>query len=131
MAKLIHAMLRVLDLERSLEFYQRTLGLVESRRLDFPGFTLAYLRNPENDFEIELTLNKGRSEPYTHGDAYGHIAVCVDSLLDEHARLKGKGYVLGDIKELKREDKLIGRFFFVTDPDGYRIEVLERYGDYK
>ncbi len=78
MAKIIHTMIRVLELERSMKFYADVLGLRTSHRLDFPDFSLVYLRNPQNDFEIELTWNKGRAEPYTHGDGYGHVAVVVD-----------------------------------------------------
>lgn len=48
-------------------------------RFDFNDFELVYLRNPENDFEIELTLNKGRATPYSRGDGYGHLAVCVEN----------------------------------------------------
>ena len=61
MAKLIHTMIRVLDLERSLRFYRDAFGLDEVHRLDFPTFALVYLRNRENDFEVELTLNKDRT----------------------------------------------------------------------
>jgi lactoylglutathione lyase len=64
MPKLIHAMIRVVDLARSMAFYGQGFGLVESHRLDFPTFTLVYLREPESGFEIELTLNKGHAEPY-------------------------------------------------------------------
>ena len=70
MAKLIHTMVRVLDLERSLRFYRDASGLEEVHRLDFPTFALAYLGNRENDFEVELTANKDRKETYTHGDGY-------------------------------------------------------------
>ena len=74
MAKLIHTMIRVQDLDRSLQFYRQAFNLEVSHRLDFPEFTLAYLRNAEAEAEIELTWNKGRPEPYTHGDGYGHVA---------------------------------------------------------
>lgn len=74
MAKAIHSMIRVLDLERSITFYQQAFGLEVADRFEFDSFTLAYLRNAEADFEVELTLNKGRSEPYDLGDGYGHIA---------------------------------------------------------
>ena len=67
MAKVIHSMIRVLDLDKSLKFYSDVLDLHEAHRLDFPDFALVYLRNAANDVEIELTLNKGRTEPYTHG----------------------------------------------------------------
>ena len=63
MAKAIHSMIRVLDLERSIAFYDRAFGLKVADHFDFDGFALVYLRNAENDFELELTLNKDRSEP--------------------------------------------------------------------
>jgi lactoylglutathione lyase len=131
MAKLIHTMVRVLDLERSMRFYRDAFGLEEAHRLDFPTFALVYLRNPEIDFEIELTLNKERKEPYTHGDGYGHFAVCVDDVAHERDRLVGLGCTPGDVKEFKDETgKLLARYFFIQDPDGYKIEVLERHGHY-
>jgi lactoylglutathione lyase len=131
MAKLIHTMIRVLDLERSKRFYRDAFGLEEVHRLDFPSFALVYLRNAENDCEVELTLNKGRKEPYTHGDGYGHIAVCVGDAAAERERLAALGCTPGDVKEFKDDaGKLLARYFFVQDPDGYKIEVLERHGHY-
>ena len=62
MAKAIHTMIRALDLERSIDFYDKAFGLKVADHFDFDGFALVYLRNDENDFEIELTLNKGRSD---------------------------------------------------------------------
>ena len=85
-------MIRVLDLERSIKFYADVLRLQTSHRLDFPDFSLVYLRSPENDFEVELTWNKGRAEPYTHGDGYGHIAVVIDDAAALQTALKAKGY---------------------------------------
>jgi lactoylglutathione lyase len=70
MAKRIHTMVRVLDLERSLRFCRDAFGLAEVHRLDFPPFALAYRRNRENDVEVELTANKGRKEIHVHGDGY-------------------------------------------------------------
>ena len=130
MAKMIHAMIRVLDLERSMRFYRDAFGLETSSRLDFPEFSLVYLRNPENDFELELTLNRGRTERYTHGTGYGHVAVCVDDLAAEHARVKSLGLAPNDIKEFRDGERLLARFFFMQDPDGYKIEVLQRHGHY-
>jgi len=130
LAKVIHAMIRVLDLDKSLNFYRDAFGLRPVHTLDFPDCTLAYLRNPANDFELELTLNKGRTEPYTHGTGYGHVAVCVDDLDAEHARVKALGFAVNDVKEFKDGDRLIARFFFMQDPDGYKIEVLQRHGHY-
>jgi lactoylglutathione lyase len=131
MAKLIHTMIRVRDLDASLNFYRQVLQLEPSHRLDFPDFSLVYLRNAENDFEIELTWNKGREEPYTHGDGYGHVAVAVDSVADKHAALTQAGFAPLPIKEFKVGEELLARFFFIQDPDGYKIEVLERHGHYR
>ena len=131
MAKAIHMMIRVLDLEKSKQFYRTAFGLEVADTLDFEKFTLVYLRNAEADFEVELTLNKGRTEPYNLGDGYGHIAVCVDDLDAEHARLTEAG-----LNPRKRVDfapggEVIARFFFIQDPDGYEIEVLQRHGRYQ
>ncbi len=131
MAKVIHTMIRVLELERSMKFYADVLGLQTSHRLDFPDFSLVYLRNSENDFEIELTWNKGRAEPYTHGDGYGHVAVVVDDAAATRAAVMAKGYEAQPVKEFKRGDELLARFFFIQDPDGYKIEMLERHGHYR
>ena len=131
MAKAIHMMVRVLDEARSLAFYRAAFGLEVADRFDFDGFTLIYLRNPENDFEVELTVNKGRAEPYRHGDGYGHIAFAVDDLDAEHRRLGEAGLEPADIKEFFRDGSLMARFFFVQDPDGYKIEVLQRHGRYR
>ena len=131
MAKVIHSMVRVLDLERSLRFYADVLDMHEAHRLDFPDFALVYLRNAENDVEIELTLNKGRTEAYTHGTGYGHIGVVVPDVAATHAVLSGKGYECAPVKEFKRGDELLARFFFIQDPDGYKIEMLERHGHYR
>lgn len=131
MAKAIHMMVRVQDLARSIDFYQQAFGLGVADRFDFDSFTLVYLRNAESDFEIELTLNKGRAEPYQHGDGYGHVALAVDDLDAEHSRLAQLGYAPADIKEFFREGSLMARFFFVQDPDGYKIEVLQRHGRYR
>lgn len=131
MAKAIHMMIRVLDLDRSIAFYRRAFGLEIADRFDFDSFTLVYLRNAEADFEVELTLNKGREEPYGHGDGYGHIAFCVDDLDAEHERFTDAGLNPNPIKEFHRDGGLMARFFFVQDPDGYKIEVLQKHGRYR
>ncbi len=131
MAKVIHSMIRVLDLERSLKFYAEVLDLRESHRIDFPEFALVYLRNADNDFEIELTLNKGREEAYTHGSGYGHVGVVVPDVDATRAELMDKGYEPAAVKEFKRGSELLARFFFIQDPDGYKIEMLERHGHYQ
>ena len=131
MAKAIHMMVRVLDLERSIAFYRKALHLDVADRFDFDSFTLVYLRNAEADFEVELTLNKGRSEPYGLGEGYGHVAFCVEDLDAEHRRLGEAGIDATPIKEFHRDGGLMARFFFIQDPDGYKIEVLQRHGRYR
>lgn len=131
MAKAIHMMLRVLDEARSVAFYRRAFGLDIADRYGFDGFTLVYLRNDEADFEIELTVNHGRAEPYVPGTGYGHVAFAVDDLDRERARLEAAGLAPEPIREFHRDGALMARFFFLTDPDGYRIEVLQRHGRYR
>lgn len=131
MPKLIHMMIRVLDEARSCAFYKTAFGMEPSQRLGFEDFTLVYLRNPENDFEIELTINHGRAEPYDIGNGYGHVAFAVDDLDAEHARFQAAGLNPKDIKQFDRDGQKLARFFFVEDPDGYKIEILERYGHYQ
>ena len=130
MAKTVHTMIRVFDLERSMAFYKEALGLETAARLDFDDFTLVYLRNEESDFEIELTHNHDQREPYTHGSGYGHVAVTVDDVAAEHQRLQDAGVPTRDIIEMKHEGKMLARIFFIEDPDGYKIEVIERGGRY-
>ncbi len=130
MAKAIHTMVRVLDEDKSVTFYNTAFGLNVEDRFEFDGFTLVYLKNPENDFEVELTVNHGTSEPYTHGSGYGHLAVSVDDVDAEHARMSDAGIEPTPVKEFHREGALMAKFFFVQDPDGYKIEVLQRHGRY-
>lgn len=131
MAKAIHSMIRVLDEARSISFYHTAFGLDVADRLDFPDFTLIYLSNPESGFEVELTVNKGRTEPYDLGDGYGHLAVSVDDLDAEHARFVAAGLSPRNLVEFAPAGERIARFFFVADPDGYQIEVLERGGRFQ
>ncbi|MBE1504225.1 MULTISPECIES: VOC family protein [Rhizobium] len=131
MAKMIHSMIRVLDEARSVDFYSKVFGLKVADRVDFETFTLIYMSNEETGFELELTVNKGRIEPYNLGDAYGHLAVSVQEVQVEHKRLTDLGLNPGKLVELNRDGKLFGLFFFITDPDGYKIEVLQRYGRFQ
>ena len=130
MAKAIHMMVRVLNEEKSVHFYKTAFDLDIADRFEFDGFTLIYLRNSENDFEVELTINHGRTDPYTHGDGYGHIAVAVDDVDTEYERFSAAGLLPTDVKEFHRDGTLMAKFFFVQDPDGYKIEVLQKHGRY-
>jgi lactoylglutathione lyase len=131
MTKPIHSMIRVLDEARSVDFYRRAFGMNVADRYDFDGFTLVYLLGEESPFELELTINHGRAEPYALGDAYGHIAYATEDLEAEHARFEAERLQPQPIKEFHREGALMAKFFFVQDPDGYRIEVLQRHGRYR
>ena len=131
MAKAIHSMIRVLDEKKSVDFYRLAFGLEVAERLDFETFTLIYLSNEESEFELELTVNKDRSEPYVLGDGYGHLALSVDDLDAEHQRAADAGLNPGKIVAFNRDGALLARFFFLVDPDGYKIEVLQRHGRYK
>lgn len=131
MAKAIHMMVRVLDEDRSLRFYRDVFDLEVAERFDFDGFSLIYLRNDENDFEVELTVNRSTTEPYDLGNGYGHMAFVVDDLVAEHQRISGLGYEPGEVKELHRDGQMLARYCFVSDPDGYKIELLQRHGRYR
>lgn len=130
MARLIHSMLRVLEEERSVRFYKETLCLHVVEKLVFDTFTLVYLAGEDGPFELELTINHGRTEPYDLGTAYGHLAVSVADAQAEYDRLSAAGYPVTPVKTMTHGNgenaRVVGTFFFLTDPDGYRIEVLER-----
>jgi lactoylglutathione lyase len=129
-AKAIHSMIRVLDEARSLAFYKAAFGLDIAERLDFETFTLVYLSNAESTFEVELTINKGRTEPYNLGDGYGHLAFSVADVDGAHARLTAAGLAPRKLVDFAPAGTVIARFFFIADPDGYQIEVLQRGGRY-
>lgn len=128
MAQPIHTMVRVRDEEKSVDFYRRAFGLEVADRVAFDDFVLIYMRDREGGFEVELTVNFGYGDNYTHGSGYGHLAFCVDSLAEEHSRLLSEGFLPTDIKEIGHQGALLARFFFVQDPDGYKIEVIESHG---
>ena len=130
MAKAIHSMIRVLDEARSVAFYGAAFGLRVADRLDFDSFTLIYMSNPEATFELELTVNKGQVEPYDLGNGYGHLAFSVDEVNAEHARLTDAGLAPRKLVDFAPAGTVIARFFFIADPDGYQIEVLQRGGRY-
>lgn len=121
---MIHVCYRVLDLEASEKFYIDAFGFELSRKKDFPdNFTLSYLKAPGLDFEIELTYNYGHEEPYTIGDGYSHLAVSVDDLEASHESHKKMGFKMTELKGLAGGQP---KFYFVTDPDGYRVEVVRK-----
>ncbi len=125
--QLLHTMVRVRDLDKSIDFYTRLLGMKLLRKIDFPEgeFTLAFVGyGPEETHAvIELTYNYGQSEPYDLGNGYGHIALGVRDIHGICAELEKAGANIprkpGPMKHGTTE------IAFVEDPDGYKIELVD------
>lgn len=126
-----HSCLRVLELERTLKFYSLAFGLHEVARYTFESFTLCYLRAQTGNFELELTVNHGRTKPYQLGEGYGHLALLVDDLALTLQRYNDQTGDQAKITQLHHNDVLLGEYFFATDPDGYKIEVLSKTGRFQ
>ena len=120
--KMLHTCIRVKNLEESLKFYKEGFGLIETSRKDYPDykFSLVYLSNEEGGYEIELTYNYD-SEGYELGNGFSHIAVGVDNLEESRENHIALGYEVTDLKGLPGEKP---HYYFVTDPDGYKVEVI-------
>jgi lactoylglutathione lyase len=122
-------MLRVLDLERSVGFYTQLLGMTELRRREVPDgrYTLVfigYASNADGQAEIELTHNWDQTKPYDLGSAFGHLAVGVPDVAAACAHVReGGGRVVREAGPVKFGTTVIA---FVEDPDGYKIELIER-----
>jgi lactoylglutathione lyase len=126
-ARFLHTMLRVGDLERSVGFYTKLLGMVETRRRDVPEgkYTLVFLAFPDDPSgaEIELTYNYG-VDRYDLGTAYGHIAIGVPDVYAACDRLRAAGAkITREPGPVKFGTTVIA---FVEDPDGYKIELIQR-----
>lgn len=124
--KLAHACIRVMNLEKSLDFYKNAIGLQETRRFDYPEwkFTLVYLSDMERNFEIEITYNYDQETPYIIGDGFSHFAVHTPDLPATHQRHTEQGYTVSEIKGLGDGH---AQYYFITDPDGYRTEVIQEH----
>lgn len=124
MAELIHTCYRILEIERSVEFYEK-LGFEELRRMPIGDeATNVFMGLPGDGPRLELTYNHGVTEPYEIGTGYGHIALTVDDLDATLAGLAEVGIEPERPPYRIREGG--SRLCFVRDPDGYRIELLER-----
>ena len=123
-SELIHTCYRVMDLDRSKEFYEK-LGFEEIRRVPIRDeATNLFMGLPGDGARLELTYNHGRTEPYEIGTGYGHIALTVDDLDGTLERLEGLGIEPEKPPYTVREGG--SRLCFVRDPDDYRIELIER-----
>jgi len=126
--RLLHTMLRVLDLEKSLDFYVNKMGMQLLRKKDYPTgeFTLAFVGYGDEDAQavIELTHNWGQKEPYTIGSGYGHIAFGVPDIYGLCGRLGAAGVkITRPPGPMKHGGSVIA---FIEDPDGYKIELIAR-----
>ncbi|MES2635475.1 MAG: lactoylglutathione lyase [Pseudomonadota bacterium] len=128
--RLLHTMLRVGNLQRSIDFYTRVLGMTLLRTTERPdqNYSLAFVgygTNPDHA-EIELTYNHG-VESYEMGTAFGHLALGVSDVYGACDRIRaGGGNITREPGPVKGGTTVIA---FVTDPDGYKIELIERKGD--
>ncbi|MBS1159079.1 MAG: Glyoxalase [Proteobacteria bacterium] len=125
--RLLHTMLRVVDLDTSIAFYTEVLGMQLLRRTDYPEgrFTLAFVGYGTEDKEavLELTHNWD-TKNYELGNAYGHIALAVPDAAAACAAIKARGgKVVREAGPMKHGTTIIA---FVDDPDGYKIELIQR-----
>jgi len=119
--RLAHTMIRVKDLQATLDFYTGFLGLKETRRKEIGDeATLVFLADDEERYYIELTVNHGRTD-YTLGDQFGHLAFFAEDLdrVIEEVERRGWSY-------RKSRPELSSKYIFVKDPNGYDVEILER-----
>ncbi|MEO5350471.1 MAG: lactoylglutathione lyase [Magnetococcus sp. YQC-3] len=127
--RILHTMLRVTDLERSIKFYKEVLGMKLLRRKDYPDgkFTLAFLGygSESENTVLELTFNWG-VDHYDIGSAYGHLAIAVEDVYQACADIKARGgKVVREAGPMKSGSTILA---FVEDPDGYKIELLSPGG---
>lgn len=116
MFRMVHQNFNVLDLDKSIRFYQQALGLHEARRMEKPDFTLVYLADDTDTFQLELTWLKDRSTPYNLGDEEFHLAFTTDDFEAAHALHKQMDCICFE--------NLSMGVYFIKDPDGYWLEII-------
>ncbi|MDB3954808.1 lactoylglutathione lyase [Alphaproteobacteria bacterium] len=126
--KYLHTMIRVMDLDKSIDFYTKFFNMQLIRKNDFPGgkFSLAFLGyGPEsNNTVLELTYNWEQTEAYDKGNGWGHIAIGVEDIYNLCDDLENSGLeIIRKPGPMKHGTTLIA---FIKDPDGYSIELIER-----
>ncbi len=126
--KYLHTMIRVLDLDKSMDFYTRLLGMNKLRQKDFPTgkFTLAFVGygDEADNTVVELTHNWDQKEPYDLGDAFGHLALGVKDIYATCEALEKEGVSIPRPPgPMKHGGSVIA---FIEDPDGYKIELIEK-----
>lgn len=115
-AKFAHLNFNVIDLEKSMKFYEEALGLSEVRRVEKPDFTLVYLGDGETDFQLELTCLHGRTQKYDLGEGEFHIAFTVRDFDAAYSIHKEMGCICYENNEMG--------IYFIEDPDGYWAEII-------
>ncbi len=115
-SRFLHSNLNVFDLDRSLAFYEKALGLKEVRRKEKPEFTLVFVGDGVSDYRLELTWLRDRKEPYDLGDNESHIAFAVDDYEAAHRLHEEMGCICYENREMN--------LYFIEDPDGYWLEIL-------
>lgn len=118
--RMYHENYNVLDLDRSLEFYEKALGLTEQRRKEAAdgSYKIVYVGNAKADFQLELTWLRDRKEPYNLGENEFHLAFVVDDYEAAHAKHKEMGCIC-------YENPAMG-IYFIIDPDNYWLEILPK-----
>ena len=114
--KMVHENYNVADLDRSLAFYEKALGLTEKRRINGEGFIIAYVGNAESDFELELTFVKDHPQNYDLGECEFHLAFKAEDYEAAHKKHKEMGCICF-------ENEAMG-IYFIVDPDGYWLEIV-------
>ena len=114
--EMVHENYNVADLDRSLAFYEKALGLTEKRRINGEGFIIAYVGNAESDFELELTFVKDHPQNYDLGECEFHLAFRTADFEAAHKLHEEMGCICFENPEMG--------IYFITDPDGYWLEII-------
>ena len=114
--KMVHENYNVSDLERSLAFYEKALGLTERRRKTRDSFTIVYVGNDQGDFELELTWLRDHPQPYDLGECEFHLAFRAEDFEAAHRLHSEMGVICF-------ENPAMG-IYFIQDPDGYWLEIV-------
>ena len=116
--KMVHENYNVLDLQKSLDFYEKALGLTEKRRIEAPdgSFTIVYIGNDKTDFVMELTYLRDMDRPYNLGDCEFHLGFETEDFEATHALHEEMGCICFENKEMG--------IYFISDPDGYWLEII-------
>lgn len=129
--RLAHAMIAVRELEAAIAFYERALGLRVAERHGYDDAELAYLRAPDGGAELELLSERPWRFAERPEKGRSHVAFTVTDVDREHARLTALGISCGAVTDYVANGRLQTRFFYLYDPEGNEIEILEAMGRYQ